>query len=103
DLDAGDREALIHLAAPVSRAVLESDFASRIEQRERIEWDTREQAVVAQQEQWLGAILLASRRIERADPARILRALLAGIREIGLDALPWTKEARALQARLSFA
>jgi ATP-dependent helicase HrpB len=103
DLDAGDREALIRLAAPVSRAALESDFAALIEHRERFEWDAREQAVVAQDERWLGAIRLGERRLENPDSARVTSALLTGIAELGLEALPWSKEARALRQRLSFA
>ena len=103
DLDAGDREALIRLAAPLPRAALEADFAALIEHRQRFEWDTREQAVVAQDERWLGAIRLGERRLENPDSARVLSALLAGMRELGLDALPWTKEARALRQRLAFA
>ncbi len=103
DLDAGDREALIRLAAPLTRAALEADFAALIEHRERFEWDAREQAVVAQDERWLGAIRLSERRLENPDSARITSALLTGIRELGLEALPWTKEARALRQRLQFA
>jgi ATP-dependent helicase HrpB len=103
DLDAGDREALIRLAAPLSREDLEADLAAQIEDRERIEWDAREQAVVARRERWLGALKLAEQRIERPDPERVASALLAGVRELGLAALPWTKEARALQARMIFA
>jgi ATP-dependent helicase HrpB len=103
DLDAGDREALIRLAAPLPRAALEADFDSLIEHRQRFEWDAREQAVVAQDERWLGAIRLGERRLEDPDSARVMSALLGGIRELGLDALPWTKEARALRQRLTFA
>jgi ATP-dependent helicase HrpB len=103
DLDAGDREALIRLAAPVSRTALESEFAALIEHRERLEWDAREQAVVAQDERWLGAIKLGERRLENPDSARMTNALLTGIAELGLEALPWTKEARALRQRLGFA
>ena len=103
DLDAGDREALIRLAAPLPRAALEADFAELIEHRERFEWDAREQAVVAQDERWLGAIRLGERRLENPDSARVMSALLAGIRELGLEALPWTKDARALLQRLAFA
>jgi ATP-dependent helicase HrpB len=102
DLDAGDREALIRLAAPLSRATLEEDFAALIEHRQRFEWDTREQAVVAQDERWLGAIRLGERRLENPDSSRLMNALLAGIRELGLDALPWSKESRALRQRLAF-
>lgn len=103
DLDAGDRDALIRLAAPIAREVLEADFAEHIEHRERFEWDSREQSVIAQDERWLGALKLYERRIDRPDPGRMLHALLAGIRELGIDALPWTKPARALQARMIFA
>ena len=91
DLDAGDREALIRLAAPLPRAALEADFAALIEHRERFEWDAREQAVVAQDERWLGAIRLGERRLDNPDSARMTNALLAGIRELGLEALPWTQ------------
>ncbi|HEY7640285.1 MAG TPA: ATP-dependent helicase HrpB [Steroidobacteraceae bacterium] len=103
DLDAGEREALIRLAAPLSRTALETDFAALIEHRERFEWDAREQAVVAQDERWLGAIRLGERRLENPDGARVLSALLDGIRELGLQALPWTREAQALRQRLAFA
>ena len=103
DLDAGDREALIRLAAPLPRTALEADCAALIEHRQRFEWDAREQAVVAQDERWLGAIRLGERRLENPDGERVMSALLAGIRELGLDVLPWTKEARALRQRLAFA
>lgn len=103
DLDAGDREAMIRLAAPLTRDLLEADFAGHIEQRERFEWDSREQSVVAQDERWLGALKLYERRIDKPDAARMLEAMLDGVRELGLSALPWTKPARALQTRLMFA
>lgn len=103
DLDAGDREALIRLAAPISRELLEADFAAHIEHRERFEWDSREQSVIAQDERWLGALKLYERRIDKPDPSRMLGAMLDGVRELGLTALPWTKPARALQTRLIFA
>ncbi|WP_116807079.1 ATP-dependent helicase HrpB [Steroidobacter cummioxidans] len=103
DLDAGDREAMIRLAAPLTRELLEADFAPHIEHRERFEWDSREQSVVAQDERWLGALKLYERRIDKPDAARMLDAMLAGVRELGLAALPWTKPARALQTRLIFA
>jgi ATP-dependent helicase HrpB len=103
DLDAGERDALIRLAAPLDRESLETDLAAAIDTRERIEWSSREQAVVAQREEWLGALQLSERRLERPDPARMTAALLGGIREIGLERLPWSKEARQLQQRLCFA
>jgi ATP-dependent helicase HrpB len=103
DLDAGERDATIRLAAPLSRESLAQLFAEQIETRERIQWDSREQVVVARREQWLGALKLLERRLERPEAARVAQAMLAGIREMGLECLPWTKEARQLQQRLIFA
>lgn len=103
DLDAGDREAMIRLAAPIARELIEADFATHIEHRERFEWNSREQNVIAQDERWLDALKLYERRIDKPDPSRMLDAMLAGVRELGLAALPWTKPARALQTRLIFA
>ncbi len=102
DLDAGEREATIRLAAPIERATLETDFASHIATRERIEWNSREQAVNAQRERWLGAVCLESRRLDTPDGGKMVSALITGIRELGLASLPWTKESRALQARIDF-
>ncbi|HEY4366531.1 MAG TPA: ATP-dependent helicase HrpB [Steroidobacteraceae bacterium] len=103
DLDAGERDAFIRLAAPIDRADLETEFASHILTRERVEWDSREQVVIAQRERMLGAIALEARRIDNMDSTQVSAALLTGIRELGLASLPWTKEARALQARMVFA
>ena len=103
DLDAAERDAMIRLAAPIERTAVEKDFADLIETRERIEWDSREQAVVAQREQWLGAMKLAERRLERADPELLTSALIAGVRAMGLACLPWSKESRQLRDRVQFA
>jgi ATP-dependent helicase HrpB len=103
DLDAGERDATIRMAAPLERSILEQAFASAIEVRERIDWSSREQAVVAQRERWLGALKLSEQRLERPDPTAVSAAMLTGIRELGIAQLPWTKEARALQARMEFA
>ena len=103
EVDAGERDALIRLAAPLERSALEQDFSNRIDTRERIGWSAREQAVVAQRERWLDALLLDERRIEQPDPQRVAHALLAGLRELGVEALLWTKEARRLQQRMLFA
>jgi len=101
ELDDNDREARIRLAAPISRTELEEHFADTIEETSRIEWDAKEQAVVAHSEHTLGALVLDTRKLTPNADA-VSAALLAGIRMLTLDALPWTQEARALQARIEF-
>ena len=51
----------------------------------------------------LGAIRLASGPDPSPDPAAIEQALLDGVREHGLDLLPWDERARQLRARAAFA
>lgn len=102
ELDAGDREARIHLAAPIDRATLEASFGAEIRDRERIDWDVRSACVSAVRERWLGALRLESQRLVAPDDERVLDAMIRGIRSLGLQALPWTRDALALRARLAF-
>jgi len=102
DLDAGAREARIQLAAPVSLAPLLEHFAAQIAVVDRIEWDRREQAVVARRERRLGALVLEELALRGAQPAAEVTAMLAGIGELGLAALPWTPAALNLRARVAF-
>jgi ATP-dependent helicase HrpB len=103
DLEGGEREASIRLAAPLARADLERHFASSIETRQRIAWDPREQAVVMRHERWLGAVLLEERRLEHPDQERVQQAMLTGVRELGIEQLPWTPAAQGLRSRIQFA
>ncbi len=102
-LDAADRDARIQLAAPIELNELEADFADLIEQRECIEWNSRDANVIATQERRLSALVLQSRRLDKPDAERVRQAMLQGIRELGLEALPWSATARQLRTRLQIA
>jgi ATP-dependent helicase HrpB len=102
ELDAAEREARIFLAAPLSREALEAAFAADIESRARVSWDSRERAVRAVEERLLGALVIGERVISGPDAEQVGHALLTGIRELGLDVLPWERETRTLQARVRF-
>jgi ATP-dependent helicase HrpB len=101
ELDDNDREARIRLAAPITRVELEEHFADTIKDTARIEWDVREQIVVARSERSLGSLVLETRKLTPNADA-MSAAMLDGIRALTLDALPWTQEARALQSRIEF-
>ena len=92
-----ETEARIFLAAPLSRAALEETFAEEIVEPRACSWDPRERAVTAVQERLLGALLL-ERKLARPDADLTARALLDGIRELGLEVLPWERDARILQS-----
>jgi len=99
-LDAAGADGRVYLAATLTLAELYAHHAAAIRERDVIEWDAGEQAVRVRHEQRLGALVLASRKTEHADPQQIAAAMLDGIRRMGLDALPWTDAARRLQTRL---
>lgn len=102
DLDDRERDACILLAAPLERADLMEQFAARIRRVDSIAWSSREQAVLARRTLELDALVLEEQPLADAPAAALRAAMLAGVRELGLAALPWDREARDLQARIEF-
>ncbi len=100
ELEGSEKEARIFLAAPVTAAELEEHFADDIVCSSRVQWDNRERIVIARRQHRLGALVLSDEALRNPDPADITSAVLAGIRELGLPALPWTPELRQWQARV---
>jgi ATP-dependent helicase HrpB len=100
ELDGAEREARIYLAAPLTAADLEEYFGAAIGASAEIRWDDRKQAVVAVRERRLGALVLESSDLKNPDADALLHAVLGGLRSLGLDALPWTRELRQWQARV---
>jgi len=102
ELDDREREARLDLAAPLTRAELESVFSAQIRSEEQVEWDPRSAAVLAHRTRRFGALLLDDRPLEQVPPEAAAAAMLKGLRQLGLGALPWDRETRNLQARLEF-
>jgi ATP-dependent helicase HrpB len=102
ELDDREREARIDLAVPLTRALLEQLFASRIVTEERFGWEHRSAAVLARRVRRLDALLLEDAPRPAADDERALAAMLDGVRQLGIEALPWDAHSRDLQARLQF-
>jgi len=100
DLDDQDRDARILLAAPISRADIEKHLADRLQRTESIEWVPREQAVLARRIVRLESIVLEEKPLAQIPAEAARTAMLAGIRDMGLDALPWDPESRDWQARI---
>jgi ATP-dependent helicase HrpB len=102
DLDDRDRDARVLLAAPIARADLIKHFADRIRSATSIEWNTREAAVIARRVVRLDALILEEQPLDPVPPEAARDAMLMGVRELGMAALPWDREARDLQARMQF-
>jgi ATP-dependent helicase HrpB len=102
DLDDRERDARILLAAPLTRADIEEHMSERLRRKESVEWSTREQAVIARRTVELDAIVLEEKPLPEIPVDAARAAMLTGVRELGVDALPWTRETRDLQARIEF-
>jgi ATP-dependent helicase HrpB len=99
-LDGGGPSARIFLATPVDEHDLVDTFADQIRSIEFVAWDPRESAVRARRQKRLGELVIDDKPFE-ASSEQVSAAMLDGIRELGLDVLPWTDELRKLRARVA--
>ncbi len=93
------KDALLLRAAPVDEAWLRRTFPARFVQQDGVHWDADRRALVARRETRFDRIVLDSRPAGRVDPAQAAQALTEAVRELGLDALPWTDGLRQWRAR----
>ena len=92
----------IFLAAPITEAEVVDYFGDKIEPTTAVAWDADAQLVRARRRDELGALVLKEGPIENPDPTAMAEAMVQGVREEGLDLLPWTNHARQLQHRIQF-
>jgi len=102
ELQDADTDAIIRLAAPLTREELDDAFGSDYESRPAVFWDRREEAVLAVNRICLGAITVREGGQSCPDNAALRAALFDGVRQKGIGQLPWTKTSRAIQARVCF-
>ncbi|WP_102784102.1 ATP-dependent helicase HrpB [Thalassospira sp. GB04J01] len=103
ELDGQAREAKIYLAAPLSRATLETHFADQISEGTEVFWEAQSSAVQARWQRRIGALVLDEKAThDAADPEAITTAMIEGIRRLGLHCLAWDKAADGLRERLAF-
>jgi len=102
ELDGAAREARIFLAAALTAAEIEDRCADLITQRDFVAWDAKSESVQARRQRRLGELIFADAPLPAPDPAAVTAALLAGIRTLSLDALPWTDGLRRWCERVAF-
>lgn len=78
-------------------------FGDRIETGTSLVFDPATATVRASRGRRLGAITLSRGQDAKASPDEIAAALVAAVRERGLDILPWSDAARSLRRRAAFA
>ncbi|MGY3266386.1 ATP-dependent helicase HrpB [Lysobacter sp. HA35] len=94
------RDARILQAAPLDESRLERDFPSRFVTEDRVVWDVDARAISAVRERRFDRIVLDTRPLPRPDPSRYADALVDAVRQLGLDALPWSESLRQWRDRV---
>jgi len=100
ELDAGKAEGRIFLAASLAKEELLAGSAEKICVAKKVFWDEDSASVKALRFVSLGELILESSPLKNISKEAMLAALLAGIRSLGLAALPWTDKAQELRQRL---
>lgn len=85
DLDGDPREARVRMAAALSENELREIFSNQINWLDICEWSRREGRVAARRQERFGALVLDDRVWRDAPDEAIARAMLDGVRQIGLQ------------------
>jgi ATP-dependent helicase HrpB len=102
DLDGSTQDARIFLAAPITATEIEELFSERIVAEQVVQWSARDGAVLARQRRRFGALILEDKPLAGPDPDRLKAAMLDGVRQLGLTALPWSDDLAKWRERIAF-
>ena len=102
ELDGKSGNARIRQAAPLDRELLERLYPDAIKTEQSLVWDSGEEAVLARTRRTFGALVLDEKPLETPDGEQVRAAMLAGIRSLGPDSLPWTEPLLELRRRVAF-
>ena len=100
NLDAGKQEGRIFLASRLDQDDIMALFAKQVIRSETVRWEARSETIAASRQVKFGSLMLAEQPMSRPDPDLVLKAMLIGIAEMGITALPWSDKARELRSRI---
>ncbi|MCX6122234.1 MAG: ATP-dependent helicase HrpB [Ignavibacteriales bacterium] len=98
EVDGIGTEVRVYLAAPLAKKDLQNIFADDIIEEEEIRWSVSDDMVIARNVSRLGAIIISEQHI-KPHGEKVSAAMVDGVRQLGLECLPWGKETRSLQQR----
>ena len=101
DLRFDERDSLILAAAPFDDGLLTRDFPQAFATQRNVRWNRDSRAVEVFEERRFASIVLERRSVP-ASAEDTVPALIAAVRELGLDALPWSESAIELRQRVEF-
>lgn len=88
ELDGNPREAQIRLALPISESEIRDMFEDQITWQSVCEWSKREGRVIARRQECFGKLVLTDQIWKDVDAHSLARAMLDGVRELGLSLTP---------------
>jgi len=100
EMEDGDGESRIVLAAYLEESELLAYHGDRITDETSVVWDRTAQAVRARRRITFGALALKEEQAAKPDAETVTAALLDGIRAEGVAILPWTRQAGQLRDRI---
>ncbi len=92
----------ILLAAPITLAEIEADFANQIETREEVTFDTASASLRGRKSRRLGSLALSEQQMPVMPGDEAAKKLAAGIAALGVGRLPWSKALRQWRDRVMF-
>jgi ATP-dependent helicase HrpB len=99
DLRGEDKDSLILAAAPFDPDLLERDYPERFRAVRSVRWNAAKRAVEAFEERRFAALVISRRQVQ-VSAADAVPALIAAVRDGGLELLPWSDHARELRGRV---
>jgi ATP-dependent helicase HrpB len=101
--DSQGPEARVQLGVLLDPTLLEELAAQGARQEQEARWDGEAERVRCEETLRLGALVLARTPWPEAEGEAVLAAMLEGLGQMGLEALPWCPRSRTLQRRLALA
>jgi len=102
DLDGKTTNATIYKAIALDFSDIETHLAEQIESQNIVSWNDEQERVEVRRVEKLGSLVLKEMQTNEASQEEIAEVLIEELEELGLDALPWNKEALGLKDRLNF-
>ena len=100
DLDGKATNATIYKAIEVTQTQLEEYLPLKISQE--VNWNDEQERVEVRKVYRLGSIVLKEMQMSNSNSPEVIDVLVEELEELGLEALPWSKEALSLRERLNF-
>ncbi|MCU7940551.1 MAG: hypothetical protein KZQ64_03255 [gamma proteobacterium symbiont of Bathyaustriella thionipta] len=96
------KEARIFLASSITYTQLNTYFSDRIKEQTSIVWNKKLQKVESSNKMMLGSLTLSEETHHNINSRLLHPVLLAGVKMLGLNCLPWSRSANNLKQRVQF-